>query len=264
MASPFDARSVGRVGLRYRGPAGVGHLELAPAAPPAVAMSFDRLAPHYRWMELVLAGNKLQRCRISFLDRVPSPRRILMAGEGHGRMLVECRRRFPAAFITYLDSSVGMHAMARRGLEAAGLDAGRVEFVQSDVLEWCHRGADHDLIVTHFFLDCFGPEQLEVVVQGLSRAARPECDWLIADFQEARGWIRGIRSRVILAAMYTFFRAVTALPARSLAVPDRALERAGFVRQARCETEWGLLSSAWWRRGVGGNREGIPANFAPA
>ena len=26
-------------------------------------MSFDRLAPHYTWMEAVLAGPRLQRCR---------------------------------------------------------------------------------------------------------------------------------------------------------------------------------------------------------
>src|SRR5439155_22241467 len=35
-------------------------------------MSFDTLAPHYRWMEFILAGKKLQRCRTAFLDEIPT------------------------------------------------------------------------------------------------------------------------------------------------------------------------------------------------
>jgi len=39
-------------------------------------MSFDVLAPHYRWMELVCAGDLLQRCRMAHLARVPTARQI--------------------------------------------------------------------------------------------------------------------------------------------------------------------------------------------
>ena len=31
-------------------------------------MSFDRLAPHYSWMERVLAGRELHKCRTAFLE----------------------------------------------------------------------------------------------------------------------------------------------------------------------------------------------------
>ena len=44
-------------------------------------MSFDLLAPHYRWMEFILAGEKLQRCRTAFLDELPAARNILLVGE---------------------------------------------------------------------------------------------------------------------------------------------------------------------------------------
>jgi len=37
--------------------------------------NFDFLAAHYRWMEWVLAGRKLQRCREAFLGSIPPPRR---------------------------------------------------------------------------------------------------------------------------------------------------------------------------------------------
>jgi hypothetical protein len=42
---------------------------------------FDRLAPHYGWMESLLAGRKLQRCRAAFLHAIPPPRRALVAPE---------------------------------------------------------------------------------------------------------------------------------------------------------------------------------------
>ena len=50
-------------------------------------MTFDRLAPFYRVMKFFTAGGKLQRCRTAFLGEIPVPRRVLLAGEGHGRSL---------------------------------------------------------------------------------------------------------------------------------------------------------------------------------
>src|SRR5689334_11321316 len=79
----------------------------------AFVMGFDLLAPHYRWMELVLAGQKLQRCRTAFLDEVATPKSILLVGEGHGCVLVECCGRFSLARIMYLDASEGMLNQAR-------------------------------------------------------------------------------------------------------------------------------------------------------
>ncbi len=211
-------------------------------------MSFDILAPHYRWMEFVLAGEKLQRCRTAFLDEILTARNILLLGEGHGRCLVECRRRFPDARITCVDSSEPMLDQARRRLIRHDLETNRVEFVHADVLHWTPAGHTYDLIVTNFFLDCFRAEQLEQIISRLTVATTPDANWLIADFQTASTGLKRIRSRVILWTMYAFFRAVTRLPAKKLTEPDSYLERAGFALHRRTETEWGLLLSDWWRR----------------
>jgi ubiquinone/menaquinone biosynthesis C-methylase UbiE len=213
-------------------------------------MSFDRLAPHYRWMEFVLAGEKLQRCRTAFLDRIPAARNILLVGEGHGRCLVECRSRFPNARITCVDSSEQMLAQARRRLKRCHPGSGLVEFVQADVLDSPTLAKLCDLIVTHFFLDCFRADQLEQVISRLAATATSEAHWLIADFQNAPAGMRRIRSRLILWTMYAFFRTMTRLPARQLTSPGPCLEGAGFSLHARVETEWGLLHSDWWRRGT--------------
>jgi ubiquinone/menaquinone biosynthesis C-methylase UbiE len=211
-------------------------------------MSFDLLAPHYRWMEFILAGEKLQRCRTAFLEELPLARNILLVGEGHGRCLIECRRRFPTAQITCVDASEPMLVQARRQLTRHHPETIRVSFIHADVLNWTPTGADYDLIVTNFFFDCFRADQLEQIIARIAAATSPDANWLIADFQTApAGWQR-IRSRIILWTMYAFFRATTRLPARRLTAPDSYLERAGFARHRHTETEWGLLHSAWWKR----------------
>lgn len=211
-------------------------------------MSFDTLAPHYRWMESLLAGDKLHRCRTAFLDDITTAQNILLLGEGHGRSLVAYRRRFPKARITCVDASTRMLDQARRNLARHKLTADRVEFIHADVLHWLPTAATSDLIVTNFFLDCFRAEQVEQIISRLATAATPEANWLLADFQVPRaGWKR-LRSRLIIGSLYTFFRVMTRLPTKQLTKPDPFLECAGFTLHRRKESEWGLLHSDWWKR----------------
>ena len=210
-------------------------------------MSFDVLAPHYRWMELVSAGEKLQRCRTAFLSRVPRPHNILILGEGNGRFLCECRRQFPQAAITVLDASARMLELARKRLARQGITTEQIDFIHADALTWRPPIETFDLIVTHFFLDCFRADQLELLIPKLARAAAPNASWLLADFQAApAGWRRS-RSRVILWLMYRFFIAATRLPARTLTAPDNLLERNGFTLRAREIYDWELLHSDYWQ-----------------
>jgi hypothetical protein len=211
-------------------------------------MSFDGLAPFYRTMETLCAGRKLQKCRTAWLPEIPAPCSILLAGEGHGRSLEACRRQFPEAKIVAVDASAGMLEQARANLERKGLDSSKVEFVHANLLEWKPPREAFDLIVTHFFLDCFPEDQLAAVVSQLAAGARPDAHWLLADFQVAPSGAARWRSRCILAMLYAFFRLVTGLPASRLVCPEAALERAGFRRHRRRETEWKLLTSEWWQR----------------
>jgi len=77
-------------------------------------MSFDQIAPHYRWMEFVLAGRKLQGCRTEFLGRLNDAEKVLIVGEGNGRFLLECRRRLSQAHVTCVDASERMLDLAPR------------------------------------------------------------------------------------------------------------------------------------------------------
>lgn len=211
-------------------------------------MSFDVLAPHYRWMEFLLAGEKLQRCRTAFLAADLEPSRILILGEGNGRFLRECRKQYGSARIVCVDASERMLGLARKRLVASGLPLEGVEFVHADALEWTPPRDSFDLVVTHFFLDCFREDQLRALLGRLSLGTRPGARWLLADFQVPNGGLRRWRAELIHALMYAFFKAVTRLPARRLSVPDPWLEACGFRLKERRVSDWGLLRSDLWVR----------------
>jgi ubiquinone/menaquinone biosynthesis C-methylase UbiE len=211
-------------------------------------MSFDALARHYRWMECLLAGNKLQRARTAWLHRVAGAQNVLIAGEGNGRFLVECRRQLPAARITVVDASAAMLSAARDRLGRAGIDLGAIDFVRADALSWKPKMAAHDLVVTHFFLDCFTAPQLARVIRNLAGGAGPAAKWLLADFQVPARGLQRQRARIIHALMYAFFRVMTQLPARSLTPPGEFLKAQGFDLEERRTSEWGLLLSDLWGR----------------
>jgi len=216
--------------------------------PIGLQMSFDPLAPWYRWMENLLAGGKLHRGRIAFLGQIPPPSHILLPGEGHGRTLAECCQRFPQAQITCVDASAGMIDQARRQLARHHLSDGRVQFIRADLLSWSPPAQTYDLIITNYFLDCFRPEQLAQLIPRLAASTTPDASWLLADFQIPAAGLARLRSRLILWSLYAFFRVATRLPARRLTPPDATLQAAGFIRHRHVETEWGLLHSDWWRR----------------
>jgi SAM-dependent methyltransferase len=211
-------------------------------------MSFDSLAPHYAWMEFFLAGEKLQRCRTAFLSEARTAQNVLILGEGNGRFLVECRRSLASARITCVDASAPMLNLAQKRVERLGLNQGKLEFVQADALSWTPPEAQFDLIVTHFFLDCFCAPQLASLIEKLSQAATLRATWLLADFQIPAAGFRRHRAKVIHFLMYSFFRLAARLPARSLTPADDFLGMHGFVLRKRIVTEWGLLHTDYWKR----------------
>jgi ubiquinone/menaquinone biosynthesis C-methylase UbiE len=206
-------------------------------------MGFDSLAPFYRSMELLAAGGKMQRCRVRFIAEIPPPRAILIVGEGHGRFLRECIRCFPRAHVTVIDSSRRMLDLAR-----GKTTSDRVDFIHADFLGLVGPTARYDLVVTHFFLDCFPADPLAAVIAKLGKMATPTAHWLLADFEIAPFGVARWRSRVIVALLYGFFRTVTGIRANQLVAPEMDLEKVGFTRHRRETFDWGLLKSEWWTR----------------
>ncbi len=209
---------------------------------------FDVLAPHYHWMERVLAGGLLQRSRLEFLATL-EPRCVLVAGEGHGKFLGAFLQTFPEARVTCVDASAGMLAVAKCHLAQQGISEARVNWVQAELPGWEPPAGPFDLVVTNFFLDCFAGEELRQVVGVLAPSCGPQGAWIVTDFHvPSRGAAR-YRAKAVLWLMYRFFRVATRLPAQRLEDPSPWIRAQGFSLKGEKTRDWGLVRSQLWRRG---------------
>jgi ubiquinone/menaquinone biosynthesis C-methylase UbiE len=211
-------------------------------------VSFDSIAPAYRTLETIAFGGALQRARVACLDEIGLPRRALIVGEGNGRFLCELLRRHPSVEVDCVDESGRMLELARRRIERRlPADAARVRFLRHDITSWSPPEASYDLVVTHFFLDCFCEDRVADIVNRVSRAATPRAPWLLADFCIPAGGFARTRAGLWLAAMYRFFRLTSGIKARELVDPSPFLRGVGFVLARQHLFRSGMVKSELWR-----------------
>lgn len=195
-------------------------------------MNCDRIARWYRWLEYAGFGRALQRRREAFLSDVADARRVLALGDGDGRALAALLASAPNTCVDYIDVSTRMLELAR-----ARAGAEHVNYRNADARTARFPAAEYDLIVTHFFLDCFDETELEPLIARLTDAAAPQARWLISEFR-GNGWL--------VRTLYLFFRIATGLRTRRLVDHHPLLKRHGF-RLIRNEDAWnGLLASELW------------------
>lgn len=115
-------------------------------------------------------------------------------------------------------------------------------------LNWQPPAGAFDLVVTHFFLDCFRPAELGQLIARVSACTTDDARWLLADFRlPANGWQKW-RAKTAIALMYAFFRFATDLSASQLTPPTEFLEAAGFRLAERRLENFGLAHSDLWLR----------------
>ena len=211
-------------------------------------MSFDAVAPWYRTLETIAFGNALQRARVACLDEIGTPRRGLVVGEGNGRFLTALLQQQPLIRIDCVDTSQRMLDLARRKIsETNPNQIDRVALLQRDIASWSPNDR-YDLIVTHFFLDCFGTKEVGNIVAKLAQAAAPKAVWLLADFRIPNGGLACAYAQAWLFVMYAFFRGVAGIAARELVDPSPFLRVEGFTLDRQNLFRHGMLKSELWRK----------------
>lgn len=212
-------------------------------------MSFDRVARHYRWLEALAFGNALQRARTFWNDKILAPQRVLIVGEGNGRFVCELVESYCDIDIDCVDASAQMLRMARRRLLQRHPDASEhVRFLHEDINSWQPSDRCYDLVVTHFFLDCFPRDEVEQIVSKLSRVATNNAVWLLADFTVPQAKLARWHAKIWLGAMYLFFRLVAGIKAKRLVDPTPYLKANGFSCVGRSLSRGRILKSECWRR----------------
>lgn len=212
-------------------------------------MSFDAIAPWYQVLEWIAFGDDLQRCRVASLREIAAPRRALVVGEGNGRFLCELLLAHPEIEVDCIDASQRMLQLARKRIEdeLPGRSPS-VRFLHQDIESWAPPERHYDLLVTHFFLDCFPEPALTEIIRKLVHAATEDANWLLGDFSIPRDGLARLRARCWLTAMYSLFRVTTRIQASALVDPTPFMRAEGFALIRQHLFRKGMLKSEMWRR----------------
>ncbi len=210
-------------------------------------MNCDRIAPWYRWIECLVFGRALKRRRCEYMAELGNARSTLILGDGDGRFTAEFVHGNRHSRVESVDLSSRMLDLARKRCSRSTPDRADLVFRQGDarVVELT---GNYDLIVTHFFLDCFGSGDLERIIARVSKAAQPQARWVISEFQLPPNRILRFAARLLIQAMYAFFRMTTGLNTSCLPDHIPLFTKYGFRLVDRCSSFGGLLVSELWQR----------------
>lgn len=209
-------------------------------------INFDPVARAYRWLEYMSFGPWLSRCRTAQIAHLKGARHALLLGDGDGRFLAHLLAVNPAVTADVVDSSESMLMLLERRIRRSGTQARRrVCLHHANALEWNAIGS-YDLIVSHFFLDCFFPFQLEQLFDRLLPHAAPGAKWIISEFAIPRNRLTAPVARGIVGILYRAFGRVTGLPVRALPDYATSLLRRGLILTREHHYLSGLLCSQVW------------------
>ena len=206
--------------------------------------SFDFIARPYRWLEYLSFGPMLERCRFYRLPQLAGARRPLVLGDGDGRFLARLLQENPAMHADAVDLSPAMlRILTTRAAKAAVED--RVTVQCADARDFTPAGSC-DLVVTHFFVDCFTTGELRTMASRIRPHLQPGARWIVSEFAIPSGWMK-LPAGLIVNGLYAAFGILTGLRTRRL--PDYAsvLAEAGLSLLDRRHWLAGLLVSELWQ-----------------
>ena len=205
-------------------------------------MNFDPVARSYHWLERLAFGGALQRCRTALLEQVDEARHVLILGEGDGRFLEAFLKRNSVATVTVIDSSAQMIALTRERVRGNQ----QVACYCEDLREIDLDGHTFDLIVTNFFLDCFGESDARRVVRQVRARLSVDGRWLWSDFAIPSVGLMKVPAACVVWGLYRFFRLTTGLEATRLVNVEKIFEEMGLMRSTERMFLGGLLRTELW------------------
>ena len=163
-------------------------------------VNFDPVARLYRWMEYFSFGPLLVRCRNAQLSQLRGSRHALVLGDGDGRFLARLLQHNPTLQADVVDSSRAMLRQLQQRLRPLDATA-RICLHHADALAWTPPGR-YDLIVTHFFLDCFFPGEVEQLLDRMLPHTLPGAQWVLSEFAIPRHPLGALAWRAASSACF--------------------------------------------------------------
>ncbi|MFG0266173.1 MAG: class I SAM-dependent methyltransferase [Rhodopirellula sp. JB055] len=208
---------------------------------------YDRLARWYGVLEKPVFRKDLQLARVALLSELPPVDRILMLGDGDGRLLAEVLRTQPSARVTSVEQSPRMRRLQKRRVTQLGAED-RVRLVCQDARQWTAGGETFACVIAPFFLDCFTESELECHLPQWMALVEPGGWFYHVDFVvPAAGW-RRLRATFWSAVMHRFFKWQTGLTVRELVPVEAFFDGADWVIQQTQTLNHGFVQSRLYRR----------------
>lgn len=238
---------------------------------------YNRLAPSYHILEWLVFGKQLQRARLALIAQLPVWHRLLLLGDGDGRLLEQLflqrclatshspqsgrsslyKRNSPSArrwSITSVDHSPAMLRRQRLRLNALRVNGQRIErgggeiqFLQIDARDYRPPAQTYDVVVTPFFLDCFSPSELSEHLPLWLAALNEDGVQLHVDFISPHSAWQRPRAHLLLWAMHAFFGWQTGLTNRQLVDSQTLIEQCGLRKVAEHISGQGMIAAQLWQ-----------------
>lgn len=188
----------------------------------------------------------LERCRFYRLAQLVNARRGLVLGDGDGRFLARLLRKNPRIQVDAVDLSPAMLQLLSKRVDACA--QGRATLHCADAREF-NPTAAYDLVVTHFFLDCFTTDELRALASRIRCHLTPDARWVLSEFATPSGPM-SLPARFIVWSLYAAFGVMTGLQVRRLPDYSAALSGTGLLLSERRHWLGGLLVSELWKTPV--------------
>lgn len=213
---------------------------------------YDDLARAYRWFELVMFQKRLWRARIALVDSIktnlPRSPRVLVLGDGDGRLLSHLCTSLPTATFTSVEKS---EKMLRLQQERTASHKTRVKLIHADATKLAASDfeidASYDLLVSAFFLDCFSEQTLNRCLPVWLQSMKPGGLFYWVDFMQPKAGWQYYRAKIYLTIMHVFFRCTTDLANKQLVDIDGVLSQQPLHCVADSRSDHGLISSRLYR-----------------
>lgn len=195
---------------------------------------FNWIARHYDNLVSLIFGKTLHHAQMHFVSQIGATDAILILGGGTGNFLMDLLTSKPLITVTYIEASSEMIRLTKRKVDG------------NPGLTFIH-GTEHhipdqqfDVIVTNFFLDVFPDNELQPLVDTISKNLRVNGKWFVTDFENSPKSTH----KFLLSLMYLFFGVTRSLDARRLPAWRSLLENKGMKLKAEKFFNDGFISAS--------------------
>ena len=176
---------------------------------------FDLVAPIYDGLATLVFGGAIRRSQVAFVNHVASVDTALVIGGGTGWFLLELLARTQVRKVVYVELSESMLEKSRQLIERNHPEwLSRVKFVHGTEASIDAADQPFDLIVTNFFLACFGDNNCTQMIDRLYPQLAPNGRWLFVDFERPSSGLSRAAAAVLFKVMFTFFNVVSDLESK--------------------------------------------------